>query len=183
MRPFAGRCAMAVAVMLTTACHGLGPFSPESDPKRGMTAGSALRTDATSYLLEPVGSGLSTQIGISFTNASTRRMYIVNCHGGLSTTLEKRVNGSWVPYWSPILLMCLSPPIIIEPGATLTRTINVWGAPPGTNAGPAWAAADVEGTYRMVLGSVVWNYTTQGQSFGQPVPLEVRTSNQFTLRR
>jgi hypothetical protein len=36
---------------------------------------------------------------------------------------------------------------------------------------------------RRKLGEVVWNYTTQGQSFGQPVPMEQRTSNEFTLRR
>jgi hypothetical protein len=78
-----------------------------------------------------------------------------------------------------IVLLCLSAPIIIEPGATLTRTINVRGAlpVPGTNAAPAWASADVEGTYRMILGGVHWRGTTS------EVPLELRTSNEFTLRR
>jgi hypothetical protein len=177
MRPAARYFIIAAAVTLTAACQGLGPLSPEPDAQGAATAGTGLRTDASSYLLEPQWVGLRTEIGISFPNTTGRRMYIPNCHGGLNTRLEKRVDDSWVPYWSPVLLLCVSAPIIIEPGATLTRTINVWGALPDTNAGPAWASADVEGTYRMVLGGVAWQGTTE------EVPLELRTSNEFTLRR
>jgi hypothetical protein len=119
MRSIARCIIIAAAVTVTPACQGLGLLFPESDPQADQTAGSALRTDASSYLLEPDWVGL----------------------------------------------------------------IPVWGALPGTNAAPAWASANVAGTYRMVLDEVVWNYTTQGQSFGQPVPLELRTSNEFTLRR
>jgi hypothetical protein len=176
------RDAVVLATLLAIAgCRGLDPFSPD-ERHAWLETGNALRTDAASYVLEPHGVGLKTVIGMSFTNQSQQRMYIVNCHGGLSTALEKRVNGSWVPYWSPAMLMCLSSPIVVEPGATLTRSVTVWGALPGTNAGPAWASADVEGTYRMVLGSLVWNYTTDGQGFGDPVPLGLRTSNEFALR-
>lgn len=180
MRPAARCLILAGAISLTAACHGLGPLSPELDGQGAATAGAGLRTDGSSYLLEPQWVGLKTEIGISFANTSDRRMYIPNCNGGLYTTLEKRVNGGWVSYWSPVMQLCSSPPIIIEPGATLTRTINVWGAlpGPGTNAAPAWASADVEGTYRMVLGMVLWHDTTP-----EAVPLELRTSNEFTVRR
>jgi hypothetical protein len=170
---------LAATVSLPTACQGLGPLSPEPDAQ-GAAAGTGLRTDGSSYLLEPQWVGLRTEIGISFANMSDRRMYIPNCNGGLYTPLEKRVDGGWESYWSPLSAMCSSAPIIIEPGATLNRTINVWGALPlpGTNAAPGWASTDVEGTYRMVLGGVFWNGRTS-----EMVPLELRTSNEFTLRR
>lgn len=168
---------VAAIASLTTACQVLGSLSP--DPDDGASeAVTGLRTDSSTYLLDPEWVGLGTEIGISFTNGSSRRMYIPNCNGGLNTVLEKRVNGGWVPYWSPVRLLCRSDPIIIEPGSTLTRTIDVWGALPGMNAVPAWASADVEGTYRMVLGSVGWNDGTP-----ELVPLELRTSNEFLLRR
>jgi hypothetical protein len=172
--------ALLVTLFAIAGCSGQNPFSVNARFAE-FDEGSTLSTDASSYVLEPDGVGLRTVIGLSFTNPSNQPMYIVNCHGGLNTTLEKRVNGEWVPYWSPALLMCLSPPIVIEPGETLTRSLAIWGALPGSNAGPAWASADVEGTYRMVLGSLVWNYTTEGQRFGDPVPVGLRTSNEFTL--
>jgi hypothetical protein len=174
--------AAVTAVLALAACAGLDPAAPD-ERNAGVGTASALRTDSSSYVLQPAGVGLTTVIGISFTNRSRRTMYIINCQGGLATTLEKRVSDQWVPYWSPVLLMCLSAPITIQPGATYTRSVPVWGAPPGLPVAPAWASADVAGTYRMVLGSVVWNYTTQGQRFGDPVPLEMRTSNEFSLQR
>jgi hypothetical protein len=163
-------------------CATADPVSPD-EWLAGFEDGSGLRTNATSYVLEPDWVGLKTVIGIRFTNPSPQTMYIVNCRGGLGTTLEKRVNGAWVPYWAPVLMMCLSEPIIVKPGETLTRDVPVWGALPGNNAGPEWASANVEGTYRMVLGNVVWNYTTEGQRFGDPVPQALLTSNEFTLRK
>lgn len=177
--PHAAVLALAMAI---AGCAGMDPAGPDGQ-YTGLSAGSGLTLDASSYLLEADWVGLKTVIGISFTNRSPRTMYIVNCQGGLSTTLEKRIDDRWVPYWSPTMLMCLTPPITIKPGATLTRSVTVWGALPGHNAGPEWASDDVAGTYRMVLGSVVWNYTTKGQRFGDPVPLELRTSGEFELRR
>jgi hypothetical protein len=175
--------ALFLATLLAVAgCVGSEPVSLEAR-LAGLAAGSALQTDGERYVLEPAGGGLQTVIGMSFTNPSDQPMYIVNCQGGLNTPLEKRVDGRWVPYWSPVLLLCLSPPIVVEPGATLTRSLTIWGALPGNNAHPAWASADVEGTYRMRLEGLVWNYRTTGQEFGAPVPAEARISNEFTLRR
>jgi hypothetical protein len=142
-----------------------------------------IQTDADSYTLREQGGGLATEIDIRFENRTGRTIYVVNCHGSLAPVLEKRVGNEWVPYWRPAQLMCLSPPIEIRAGEVITPTIRVWGAMPNTNQGPTWTSSDVEGTYRLVLGALVHDYTTIGQSFGQPVPLEFRVSNEFTLRR
>jgi hypothetical protein len=175
---------MLLALLLTAACSSLDNLGPDDRGEFGTGSGThALTTDSASYLLTPDWVGLKTTIGIRFENRSDRTMYIVNCRGGLAPVLQKRVSGQWVEYWSPVVLMCLSPPIVIEPGAHIERSLPIWGALPGNNAAPEWRSPDVPGTYRMVLGSVVWNYSDRGQSFGDPVPLELRVSNEFTLRR
>jgi hypothetical protein len=148
-----------------------------------VTGTPAITTDASSYVLEPEWVGLRTSIGIRFLNRSAETMYIVNCRGGLAATLQKRVGGEWVTYWSPVLQQCLSAPIVVAPGATFEQQLNVWGALPGSNALPQWASADVAGTYRLVLGNLVWNYDDRRHGFGDKVPLELRTSNEFVLRR
>jgi hypothetical protein len=182
MKRMSARAVLLGALFAIVGCATADPISPD-EWLAELEGDSGLRTDATSYVLKPDWVGLKTVIGIRFTNSSPQTMYIVNCRGGLGTRLEKRVNGTWVPYWSPVLMMCLSEPILVKSGETLTRDVPVWGALPGNNTVPEWASADVEGTYRMVLGNVVWNYTTEGQRFGDAVPPALLTSNTFTLRR
>jgi hypothetical protein len=48
---------------------------------------------------------------------------------------------------------------------------------------PEFRSADVEGIYRLVLGSVVLDYDVNRQGFGDPVSQDLRTSNEFELRR
>jgi hypothetical protein len=143
-----------------------------------------IRTDALSYELQAWGrNGVATEIPIRFHNVTRRDLYIVNCHGMLAPVLQKRVDGEWQSFWAPVLPMCLSSPIRIRPGHVLERVVAVYGALPPSNIAPEFAGADVEGTYRMVLTSVVLNYDAYRQDFGDPVPLEYRVSNEFELRR
>lgn len=172
------------ALVLTTACEGGEVTAGDYPRDTGAGPGQPITTDATSYQLRSEWAGLSATIEIRFQNRSERTMYIVNCNGGLVPELQKRVGGAWSSYfWSPMVEDCLSPPITVAPAGTLTRTIHAWGSMPGTNHYPQWASTDVAGTYRMVLHNVVWNYTDSGPVFGEPVPIEMRISNEFTLRR
>jgi hypothetical protein len=74
---------------------------------------------------------------------------------------------------------------VIERGDSLSASIIVWGALPGGNSAPVFRSADLNGTYRIVLGSVVHNYDSSYSAgrFGDPVPVEHRVSNTFQLRR
>lgn len=153
-----------------------------SAPAASAAASDApITTTAASYALRHADGGIATEVGIRFENESDRTMYIVNCRGLLAPVLEKRVDGAWVRYWSPALPRCLSAPIVIEPGAAIDERIQVWGAMPGMNWAPVWASAHVAGTYRIVLHSIVYDYDGDRQGFGEPVPLELRVSNEFTL--
>jgi hypothetical protein len=171
--------ALALLPAVTAGCTQ----DPLASARLAHSDGPTISTDMQGYLLRRDGLGLATEIGIRFENVSAERMYIVNCLGGLAPMLEKRVGDAWVPYWSPVLLQCLSAPIVVEPGQAIERRIDVWGSLPETNHYPQWATSDVEGIYRIVLHSVVFNYDSGRPDLGDPVPQELRVSNTFTLQR
>jgi hypothetical protein len=170
-------------VLLPLITGGCGTAEPLSPADRGAGSSTPIMTDAGDYVVRQQASGMAVDIVIRFQNQSTSRMYIVNCHSILAPVLEKRVGEDWVPYWRGITPLCLSSPIVVRPGASIERELRIWGALPGTNQAPQWESADVEGTYRIVLGSVVYRYDDRRQGFGDTVPLELRVSNEFTLRR
>jgi hypothetical protein len=148
-------------------------------PERDLTA--PIQTDETSYSLRDDWVGLAAEIPLRWENQTANTLYIVNCRGALAPVLEKRVGWRWEVFWTPTLQACLSPPIVIEPGAVLVDTLHLWGALPGNNAGPEFKSDDVGGVYRIVMHSVVFNYDSDRQGFGDPVALEYRISNLFAL--
>lgn len=173
--------AAAFAALLAAGCASVDVTAPGD-----MAAGDApIRTSATSYTLHATGGGYGVDIPIRFHNVTGRTLYIVNCHSILVPVLEKRVGDAWQPWWSGVTPLCLSPPIVIRPGEVLERTLPVWGALPGRNTMPAWEDQQIEGTYRIVMTSVVFNYRDSAATpgFGESVPLEYRVSNEFELRR
>lgn len=171
---------VAAAALVLAACATGEPLAPLELADAGGEH-APIRTDAATYVLRPYLSGYGTDIGIRFENRSQSRMYAVNCQQQLAPVLQKKLHGEWVTWWSPVLLGCLSAPIVLQPGEVLERRLQVWGALPGTNWAPQWQSAELDGTYRVVLSSLVYNYTDQGQRFGDPVPLSLRVSNEFTL--
>jgi hypothetical protein len=164
---------------LLGGCDGNGGIVAPPEVERDTTA--PIQTDATFYSLREEWVGLETEISLTYGNQTADTLYIVNCLGGLAAVLEKKVDRGWEKFWSPILLLCLSPPIIVEPRDVLVDTLHLWGALPGHNAGPEFKSDDVEGVYRIVLHNVVFNYDEDQTGFGDPVPLEYRVSNRFVL--
>jgi hypothetical protein len=49
--------------------------------------------------------------------------------------------------------------------------------------GPEWASTDLDGTYRIVLHDVVYDYDAGSYPFGEDVLVGHRVSNTFTLKR
>jgi len=139
------------------------------------------QTDSTSYTLRSTSPWHQTTIGVTFTNRTNRAANFVNCNGGTGVQLEKLIHGTWTPAWAPIQAACLSPPIVVATGTKFQTTIHVFAGDVGSNFYPQFSVADVPGIYRVVWTEVVANYTTEGQSFGDLLPLEHRTSNTFTL--
>src|SRR5690606_7265231 len=118
-------------------------------------------------------------VAFRYTNDTGQTTSIVNCNGGLNTSLEKHVDGTWEQFYDPALLMCLSPPIHIAARETYEGTARIHGALPGRNAAPEFASADLDGEYRLVWGSLVHDYDENRPGFGEPMgPLR---SNPFLL--
>lgn len=138
-----------------------------------------VQTDSLVYHVAGESPWYSVDIPFKYRNDTGRTISIVNCHGGLNIALEKRVGDAWVRFYQPILLMCLSAPITIAPGATFSSTAAIHGAIPGFNAGPEFGSTDLDGEYRLVWHNLVHDYDERKQGFGEPVgPLR---SNPFLL--
>ena len=160
---------LMVAVCLGgLACEDSTGLSLESEP--------LIQTDSPEYRLQPYGAGWRVQIPYTFTNRTGRTVYLANCNGGFGLHLDRDDNGTWRTAWSPVLLLCLSPPIVIGRHARFTDTLCVQGARPGTDVRPEFDLDDPSGTYR-----IVWDAAYS--SSGPDIPLEARISNRFVLRR
>ena len=140
-----------------------------------------LQTDALTYELVWGDPGLMVSIPYTFTNRTGGSVFLVNCLGGFGFHLEREDRGDWRPAWSPVLLDCLSPPIVIEEDEVWVDTLEVWGGLPGGNFGPRFDVADPAGTYRVVWDAALSSYDADGPPFGRPLPLPQRVSNTFQL--
>jgi hypothetical protein len=175
----------AVVVVLASACVTAAEDPMSASAGAPPEADTHMRTGSASYDLVRRDGGYATAIDFSFTNPLEESIHVVNCRGGLAVSLERWSGAAWERAWTPVLLRCLSPPIEIAAGETFQSTIDVWGSDPGRNHIPEFTVAPVEGTYRLVWGNLVlrWRGDYVDGAFGDPVPLELRVSNSFELRR
>ena len=139
-----------------------------------------LQTDALTYELVRDDSGFTVSIPYTFTNRTGGSVYLPNCRGGFWLHLEREDEGDWHAAWSPFLLLCLSPPIVIEEDEVWVDTLEVWGGLPGGNVWPRFDVADPAGTYRIVWDDALSSYQDH-LPFGRPLPLAERMSNTFQL--
>jgi len=146
---------------------------------------TALVTHGTSFRIDKEVGGRHTwyrgRIPYSFTNRTGSDVYLPNCRGGFDVRLEMETAGEWVHIWSPILLACLSAPIVIEPGEVYETTLRVAGCLEG-NCGPRLVVPPSSSTpVRILWGNAQSSYGEDGYPSGELIPLEERISNRFTL--
>lgn len=141
-------------------------------------ANAAIVTGSDSYLLRQTDSGFEAQMDQTFTNRTAETAYVINCHGGFSLSLERWQGGEWVRAWSPVVLLCLSEPIVIEPGGTFSHTVHVFAGHAGSNVHPQFEVTEIEGMYRLVWHALVHDYV---DGSGSPLPLRERVSNTFRI--
>lgn len=165
---------MAAAAILAGCGTATGPQDLDAPP---------IRTSAAEYTLERDDWGWRAQIPYTFVNRTGEDVYLTNCRGGFALRLDRwdEDEGEWVMAWSPTLLMCLSPPIVIPAGDVFQDTIRLFAAHPDRNAGPKFESDEVGGTYRIVWIAASHGYV-EGEGRGEPIPLEYRVSNPFVLR-
>ena len=136
---------------------------------------TALVTDGTSFRLEKTRVGgqvwYHVQIPYGFTNRTGSNVYLPNCLGDINIRLETREDGGWVYLWSPIVRLCLSPPIVIEPDEVYETTLEVSGLSRMPSA-----------PVRIVWNTGLSSYDPDARPIGEPIPFEERISNSFRLR-
>jgi hypothetical protein len=137
----------------------------------------ALQTDGTTFRIYTDDRGRQrVDIPYSFANRTGGPVYLVNCNGEFSVGLSRLVDDEWRSAWAYARQMCLSPPIVIEPGAVYRDTLRVVNAPEA--ALPRFDA--VSGRYRFRWNDALSSYQDR-LPFGEPLPLELRTSNEFEV--
>jgi hypothetical protein len=139
------------------------------------------QTDSLAYTLGANSIGYVGEIGVTFINRTGATVYIVNCGGSTGLSLQKRIEGNWRGVWSPVVPLCLSPPITVTADGTYRTKIGIFGGYPNSNTFPQFAIQDIAGEYRAVWYSVLSTYQASSSSFGEQLPLDARISNRFTI--
>jgi hypothetical protein len=165
--------------LLGAACSATTSSPSISDAGRDSVPD--FQTDSLAYTLRATSTGYEGRIGARFTNKTDGTAYFVNCQGGTGVELQKLIDGAWKSVWSPVLLLCLSPPIVVASGGKQDLAISVFGGFPGCHCAPQFSITDIPGVYRAVWTGAVSSYQTQGLPFGAPLPEEHRISNRFTI--
>jgi hypothetical protein len=156
--------------------------TPTEGALPGRDSGAWLQTDTTVYRLRKDWVGWEAVIPFAYRNLASDTLFVVNCRRGLSISLERWQDSTWVRNWGSLNALCLSPPIVIPPGVTYVDTLFLWGAEPGESAEPAYDTSEIEGIYRIVWQSLTYRYADGPQPGGE-VPLDRRISNRFVLRK
>ena len=163
-------------VVVITACQRL------ADPSGDLPADiEPIQTQSSTYELRTEGDMLRTEIPYTFTNRTGGQVYLVNCRGSFGVRLERLTESGWQTAWSPIMQMCLGPPIVIGQGSTFNHTLHVEAGIPGANIEPKFDFDDPSGTHRIVWTSALSSYDDRESPFGPQIPLEARVSNGFRL--
>jgi hypothetical protein len=166
--------ALLVGAATLYACH------QASGPNADNVDDPGLRTDQSAYALERRRTSWEADIPYEFVNRTGDTVYLTNCRGDFGLRLEKWHEGEWVTAWTPVQLMCLSPPLEIGPGATFADTVHVIAGLPGSNVMPKLEVEEVDGAYRLVWLAGSHDYN-DGEPGGALIDDRFRTSNTFTL--
>ena len=162
---------LILGILLTTGCFAA--TEPANPP--------LLQTDSLVVRLVQEGDLFRTSIPYTFTNRTGGAVYLLNCRGGFGLHLERKDAGGWTLAWSPVLLACLSPPIVIDEAEVWVDTLHVVAGLPESNVRPRFDIAEPAGTYRIVWNAAFSSYRPDGPPWGRPLPWAQRVSNSFQL--
>ena len=110
-----------ILLLLGTMCMAceipLGSNSASEQPS-GLIA---LQTDQAIYQAVPRedGRAIAIDIQLTFTNTAQAPVYFTGCHPPHASVMEKKEGNDWNVVFSPIVLLCLSPPVEVQPGDSI----------------------------------------------------------------
>ena len=172
-----------LALAHLSGCRALNVLSSD-DPSQNESpnvTGAPIQTDKAVYQMRTTAQAHELTMHLTYTNPTASPVYIPTCHQPGPPVLQKWVDGTWVTAYAPVVLRCLGPPVIIEPGDTYRYTYRVY-ATRAPNSGPRLQVAEVPGQYRLIwhiLGT--WTPNGPEPGLGQLLPEEQRISNTFTI--
>lgn len=170
--------AFAAVLTLTTSCG-----DAMVDPGPPDTA-ALFQTDSATYTFVTNAVATQGRILTTLTNRSGRAMYFVNCNRGTGLSIQRLDGARWTHFWSPVQLLCLSPPIIVQNGGTQAFDIRVFAGNAGNNVFPRFERPLVTGVYRVMWNEAYFNDPNRqnGRPSSDPVPEALRVSNSFVIR-
>jgi hypothetical protein len=164
----------------TTGCGaeilGLGDEPP-------VLTGAPIQTDSAVYHVRTTEHFYEIVMDLAYTNPTRGRVYIPTCHTPHPPVLQKWVSEQWVTAYAPVVLLCLGPPVVIEPGDMYRYTYRVMAAH-RPNTSPRFEVAEIPGTYRLVwhmLGT--WTPNGSEPGLGEELPIGQRVSNTFRIEK
>ena len=160
------RVGVPLLLMCTLAACG-------NDPLGSSVVDGGVETDSTAYHVLTTDSWHEVTIGVTFRNPTFNEVHIPTCHAPHPPVVEKLGRSGWVTVYSPMVLLCLGPPVRIAPGEAYSMTYRVIGARLPDSA-PRLEVDEIAGTYRL-------NWRALHTSSGRALPLAYRASSPFQL--
>lgn len=168
--------AAILGLLLTAAC---GVTDLERDTE------APVQTSELEYTLSETAGGdaLATRIPYRYRNPTDAPLCMSHCQGAFFIGLDRKVGeDSWRRAWSPIVPLCLSEtPIRIAPGGTYRDTLRVFHGL-RDDLHPKIDADLILGIYRINIVAAS-RLTGEGQCGTEEVPVDLRVSNPFELKR
>jgi hypothetical protein len=147
----------------------------------GDSSDAAPLSTVTLVTLERSGEGYMARFPYTFTNRFGAPIYLVNCNGDISPSLQRRVGEAWEDWWIPMMNGCLSPPVVVKAGGTLSDSAWVGIRPDDGRYYSELIAGGDSTLYRLVWHQALASFDAAARPFGPTVPLEHRVSNAFRL--
>lgn len=168
-------------LLVLTSCTAISTYDPSFSAEKG----GLLQTDSEIYEAEIVQNGkhgVRFDIPYTVTNTTGEAIYMIGCMRPAAPVLQKRSGEAWVTAYSPVELLCLSPPFILEPGEQHQDTLKVYGVFPGQSTYPEFLT-DVEGEYRLEkrIYSNPETFENSGEWNENMLNRDLRISNTFQV--
>lgn len=159
-------------------CDVESPFAVGEDglPEVERDLSTPTQTESLRYTLEAEAGWLRAEIPHVYTNPTGQPVEIVNCNAVIATTLEKHHDGAWVEAWHPVVSLCRSADIVIEPGEAYQDTLRLAAGFQGTNNGTKFQVQPITGVYRLR-----WDLVYRDSDSEVQIQTEHRVSNPFVL--
>ena len=166
-----------------SGCQALNVLGSEDQSRNDspIVTGAPIQTDKSVYEMRTTTQAHELTIHLAYTNPTAGPVYIPTCREPGPPVLQKWVDGKWVTAYSPVVLLCLGPPVVIAAGETYRYTYRVF-ASRSPNSIPRFEVAKIPGEYRLVwhiLGT--WTPNGPEPGLGKLLPEEERISNTFQI--